>query len=448
MSITNWGKYPVTEAPELRYHEGMDMGDSWIPRGMGRCYGDSSLGEQMISVLSNNRFLHFDSTTGILTCEAGVTYDDLLTHFVPKGWFPPVTPGTKFVSLGGAIASDVHGKNHHKEGALSSHVLSIELLTATGEVLTCTPTQNADVFDATFGGMGLTGLVMRLTIRLKKIDNSYIKLHVVKARNLDEIMDQFEEYNHYTYSVAWIDTIASGKNMGRSILNLGEHASSEEIAGTKFQKEPFALHGPPKLNIPINFPNFALNPLTVRMFNFAYYNKQFKKEVHSIQHYEPFFYPLDALNNWNRIYGKRGFTQYQFAIPPENGREGMHDILGRISKAGLGSFLAVLKTFGPQSGMMAFPVKGYTLALDFAITKKLFPFLDELDKVVESYGGRVYLTKDVRLKPDTLARMYPQLPEFKALLDRLDPGQTIRSMQSERLGLHGRRKEGHGSTRM
>lgn len=440
MSHSNWGNFPVTEAPEHRFQPGMnpsEVNGHWIPRGMGRCYGDSSLGESMVSILPQNRFLAFDEQTGILKAEAGVTYADLLETFVPRGWFPPVTPGTKFVSLGGAIASDVHGKNHHKEGSLSSHTLSFELLLADGRIVNCSREENAKLFDATLGGMGLTGMVLTVTLKLKPIETSLIKLHSIKARNLDELMDLFEQYNHVTYSVAWIDCLSKGNKMGRSHLTIGEHASLEDIAGTKHAKNPLKL--PPKtaIPIPIYFPNFALNQLTIKTFNFLYYNRQFKKEVKTFVPYEGYFYPLDKLLNWNRIYGKRGFTQYQFVIPPEKGREGMREIMKRIAKQGLGSFLAVLKTFGPQDdGMIAFPEKGYTLALDFPITKKLFPFLDELDELVASYGGRIYLTKDVRMKPEMLQKTYPRLPEFKALLKEIDPEQRIRSMQSERLQIH------------
>lgn len=390
----------------------------------------------MLSILPLNRFLAFDETTGLLKAEAGVTYADLLETFVPKGWFPPVTPGTKFVSLGGAIASDVHGKNHHKEGSLSSHVRSFELLLADGRILHCSPTENAQLFEATLGGMGLTGMVLNVTLQMKPIETSLIALHSIKARNLDELMDLFEQYNHVTYSVAWIDCLSKGNKMGRSHLTVGEHASLEQIAGTKHAQNPLKL--PPKkaIPIPIYFPNFALNNLTIKTFNFLYYNRQFKKEKKSFVPYEGFFYPLDMLLDWNRIYGKRGFTQYQFVIPPENGREGMREIMTRIAQKGLGSFLAVLKTFGPQDSMMGFPTKGYTLALDFPITKKLFPFLDELDELVASYGGRIYLTKDVRMKPEMLEQTYPRLGEFKALLKELDPQQRIRSMQSERLRIH------------
>lgn len=441
MKHTNWGKYPSIEAPELSFRKGMDVGElngSWIPRGMGRCYGDSSLGEKMLSSRSLNRFLAFDPTTGIVRCEAGVTYEDLLETFVPKGWFPPVTPGTKFVSMGGALASDVHGKNHHKEGSISSFVKSFDLMLASGEIVECSPTARPDLFQATLGGMGLTGMILTVTLQLKRIESAYIKLHSVKNRNWDELIDLFEQYQDVTYSVAWIDSLARGKHAGRGVFLMGEHATEADLAGTKYAKNPLDIPSKKSFNIPFDFPTIALNRLSMKAFNLFYYHKQFKKEAHGFAHYEGYFYPLDILDNWNRIYGKRGFTQYQFVIPPENGREGMRDILNRIARSGHGSFLTVLKTFGHQEGLMNFPMKGYTLALDFPIRKGLFSFLDELDQVVAAHGGRVYLTKDARMAPEMLARFYPKLDKFKGILAEVDPAQRIRSMQSERLGMHGR----------
>ncbi len=436
MSVSNWGKYPRVEAPVSRYQGGGDLPDThWIPRGMGRCYGDSSLGAHMISGLGLKRFLNFEASSGILTCEAGITFADLLETFVPKGWFPPVTPGTKFVSLGGAIASDVHGKNHHGEGSISRHILAFDLLLASGEMITCSPTQHADIFTATFGGMGLTGMVIRLTIQLKSIETSWIDMESVKARNLDEILDISEEFSETTYSMAWIDCLASGNKMGRSILMKGEHARIDQLTA-KQREQPLAIPQKRKLNVPIDFPVFALNPLSIKAFNFLYYNKQFSPKIQTLIDYDSFFYPLDAIHNWNRIYGKRGFTQYQCTFPKETSREGLRAILDRTGRARMGSFLAVLKLFGKQTGMMSFPMEGYTLALDFPISKRIFPFLDELDEVVAELGGRVYLTKDARLQPEMLRRMYPNLDQFKALLTQLDPEGKVRSLQSERLGIH------------
>ena len=439
MKHTNWGKYPIVEAPELSFREGMPMEElngSWIPRGMGRCYGDSSLGEKMLSSRKLNRFLAFDPQTGIVRCESGVTFEDLLNTCVPHGWFPPVTPGTKFVSMGGALASDVHGKNHHSEGAISRFVLGFDLMLASGEIVACTPSGQPSLFQATLGGMGLTGMILTVTLQLKRIESAYIKYRSFKNRNWDELIDLFEAHKDAIYSVSWVDSLARGKRAGRGNLLIGDHASLEDLQATKYAKAPLAIPSKPSFNIPIEFPSFALNNLTMKAFNLVYYHKQLKKETQGFTHYDGFFYPLDMLHNWNRVYGKPGFTQYQFVIPSENGREGMRDILDRIARSGHGAFLTVLKTLGDQAGMMGFSMKGYTLALDFPIRKGLFEFLDQLDEVVAEYGGRVYLTKDVRMSPEILKRFYPRLQEFREVLQELDPAQRIRSMQSERLGIH------------
>lgn len=440
MKISNWGRYPEVSTPQIRYDSGRSLVEElneshWIPRGMGRCYGDASLGETMVSGLGLRRMLAFDALTGILRCEAGVTFADLLETFVPRGWFPPVTPGTKFVSMGGAIASDVHGKNHHSEGAFSRHVLRFDLLLASGEVITCSPTQHTEIFRATFGGMGLTGMVLRLTLKLKPIESSWISMESIKARNLSEILDVSEEFGAATYSMAWIDCLGRGNKMGRSILMKGEHATPEKLPAAQ-RANPLSILQKRKLNVPIDFPGFVLNPLSIKAFNFLYYHKQLSRQVSSLVDYDSFFYPLDAIHNWNRIYGKRGFVQYQCVFPKEASREGLEQILQRTARGNMGSFLAVLKLFGPQEGLMSFPMEGYTLALDFPISRKIFPFLDELDAVVADLGGRVYLTKDARLKPEMLTRMYPNLPQFRELLASIDPTGRIRSLQSDRLRMH------------
>ncbi|MEZ4847043.1 MAG: FAD-binding oxidoreductase [Bacteroidia bacterium] len=437
MKVTNWGKYPVIEKPEVSYHQGMSLnGSRWIARGMGRCYGDASLGDKMLSSLKLNRLIDFDEEKGILTCESGVTFEDILEIFVPKGWFPSVTPGTKFVTMGGALAADVHGKNHHKEGSFSDYVLNFLLMTASGEIIICSRTVNAEIFFATAGGMGLTGMILQVTIQLKKIETSAIRMQSIKARNLTEILSMFDEFESVTYSMAWIDCLAPGRRQGRSILLKGEHATLDEVKNSDWKNHPLKVPNKFKINIPFDFPSFVLNPFTTRIFNFLYYNRQVRQEVHLLGDYDGFFYPLDMIHNWNRIYGGRGFTQYQLVIPKEAGQEGITDVLNLIQKRGMASFLAVLKLLGNSNGLISFPVEGYTLALDFPLARDLFPFLDELDKVVVDYGGRLYLAKDVRMSPEMLAKTYPGLDEFKAIIKKLDPAGKIRSYQSERLGIH------------
>lgn len=389
----------------------------------------------MLSSEKLNRLLSFDEETGLLVCEAGVSFADLLEVFVPKGWFPPVTPGTKFVSMGGALASDVHGKNHHLEGSFSQHVQFFDLLLPDGREVRCSRDQHPELFLATAGGMGLTGMILRLALKMKPIQSSAIAFSSVKARNLSEIMELMDEYEKATYTMAWIDCLAKGNKLGRSILMKGEHASLEEIRGSKWEKAPLKQPQKLKLTVPFYFPSFTLNPLTVRAFNFAYYHKQRKKLVEKLVDYDSFFYPLDAIHHWNRIYGKKGFTQYQLVVPKEAGAKAIPEVLDRARQANFGSFLSVLKLFGHQEGMMNFPMRGYTLTLDFPISTRLMNFLPELDALVEHYGGRVYLTKDVRMSPEMLARTYPGLEDFKQVLAKVNPDAKVDSLLARRLHL-------------
>lgn len=406
-----------------------------IARGLGRCYGDSSLGDNVVSTLRFNRMLAFDGQTGILSCEAGLSLGEILEVFVSRGWFLPVTPGTKFVTVGGAIASDVHGKNHHLAGSFSNHVLFMDVLLASGEIVRCSKKENADLFWATCGGMGLTGIIISASIGLIPITSAYIVQETVKARNLDEIMSLFEESVHWTYSVAWIDCLATGFSQGRSILMRGKHADKENLLSAGQVKTPLLLPNKRTWNVPMFFPNFALNSLSVRTFNMAYFAKAPTEVFRSIIDYDQFFYPLDALHNWNRIYGRRGFTQYQFVLPKESSREGLQRILSGIATSGMGSFLAVLKLFGNQDNLLSFPTEGYTLALDFPITDKLFPFLNGLDSILLDYGGRIYLTKDARMSADVFKKGYKKLDDFLALKKKFDSAKKFQSRQSNRLGI-------------
>lgn len=436
-SIANWGNYPVMESDERFFSYDDQLchlvrnSDHFIPRGNGRCYGDASLGKETISTLKYDKIISFDTTTGVLECQSGITLDTLLEVIVPKGWFLPVTPGTKFITIGGAVGSDVHGKNHHVDGSFSNHIIEMELILADGSLTTCSPTTRANLFEATCGGMGLTGLITKVKFRLKKIASSYIKQKQVKAANLEEVIRLFDEYAHYTYSVAWIDCLKKGKNFGRSILILGEHATTSDLP-EKFKKDPLKLPAKKQITFPFNLPSWVLNSFTVKLFNFLYYGKNFKKEINNVVGYEPFFYPLDAILHWNRGYGKKGFIQYQFVLPM-SAKQGLIEILQQISDKGLGSFLAVLKVFGKQESMISFPTEGYTLALDFPVREGLFEFLDELDKIVLKHGGRLYMSKDARMKPDVLKAGYPRLQEFTDIVKQYDPKGKIRSVQSDRL---------------
>jgi len=423
--IANWGNYPVIETDEKTFSQKEQLSDilvnndGIIARGNGRCYGDASLAKNTISTLKYDKILSFDTEKGIFECQAGLTLDQILEVIVPKGWFLPVTPGTKFITVGGAVASDVHGKNHHVDGCFSAHVLEMDVLLADGTTMTCSARMNSDLFWATCGGMGLTGVITRVKFDLKKIETSYIKQKQIKASNLEEIIELFEKYKHYTYSVAWIDCLKKGKHFGRSILMLGEHAKIEDLDESK-KKDPLKFPKKKQITFPFNLPSFVLNQFTVKAFNFLFYGKNFKKEINNVVSYEPFFYPLDAILHWNRGYGKKGFVQYQFVLPLES-KQGLIEILKRISDEGLGSFLAVLKVFGKQDDLISFPKEGYTLALDFPVRNNLFKFLDELDKIVLSHSGRLYLSKDARMKPEIFWQGYPTAQKFLDTVKKYNP---------------------------
>lgn len=435
--IANWGNYPAIQTEEKTFtfqeqlSEPLLHSNEIIARGNGRCYGDASLSKNTLSTLKFDKVLSFDTANGIFECQSGLTLDKILEVIVPKGWFLPVTPGTKFITVGGAIASDVHGKNHHVDGSFSNHVLEMDVVLANGETVTCSPNLNSDLFWATCGGMGLTGIITRAKFDLKKIESSYIKQKQIKAQNLEEVIELFEENKHYTYSVAWIDCLKKGKEFGRSILILGEHAKLEELDEQK-KKHPLQLPKKKQITFPFTLPSFVLNQFTVKAFNFLYYGKNFKREINNIVSYEPFFYPLDAILHWNRGYGKKGFVQYQFVLPLES-KQGLIEILKKISDKGLGSFLAVLKVFGKQDDLISFPKEGYTLALDFPVREGLFEFLDELDKVVLDYGGRLYLSKDARMKSEIFWQGYSNAQKFSEIVKKYNPDFKINSIQAHRL---------------
>jgi len=437
--IANWGNYPVMETEEKTFvfeqqlSDAVLHSDNIIARGNGRCYGDASLAKHTISTLKYDKILSFDTQKGIFECQAGLTLDKILEVIVPKGWFLPVTPGTKFITVGGAIASDVHGKNHHVDGCFSHHVLDMNVLLSNGESITCSPDLNTDLFWATCGGMGLTGIITRARFDLKKIESSYIKQKQIKANNLEEVIELFEKYRHYTYSVAWIDCLQKGKYFGRSILMLGEHAKPEDLDDNK-KSDPLKLPSKTQITFPFSLPSFVLNQFTVKAFNFLFYGKNLKREINNIVSYEPFFYPLDAILHWNRGYGKPGFVQYQFVLPLES-KQGLVEILNKISDKGLGSFLAVLKIFGKQDDLISFPKEGYTLALDFPVRKGLFEFLDELDKLVLNYGGRIYLSKDARMKSEIFWNGYSNAHEFLDIVRKYNPNFKFNSIQAERLSI-------------
>ena len=439
MMLSGWGRYPRADcrvlAPrgEAELRAVLAQETSLIARGNGRSYGDPALNPRAtLTLRQTDRLLGFDPATGMLEAEAGVLLPDIIETFLPRGWFVPVTPGTKFVTLGGMIAADVHGKNHHCAGSFGDHVESLELMLADGRLLRCSPTENRELFDATRGGMGLTGVIRSVRIRMLKVESAWIRQETLKTRNLAQTMDGFEASRGWTYSVAWIDCLAVGKKLGRALLYRGEHARPEELATDK-RAQPFAVPPRRPKTVPFDFPGFALNRWSVTAFNALYY--AMGRSGTAIVDYDSYFYPLDAMQDWNRIYGRGGFVQYQCVLPKAASREGLVDMLGRVARAGNGSFLSVLKLLGPGRCMLSFPLEGYTLALDFPATPQTFALLRELDAIVAAHGGRVYLAKDARTDAAALRKGYDGLDAFEAARREADPFRKFSSLQSERLGL-------------
>lgn len=420
----SWGRYPkIDNDKQDVYHVYPDSfsfpdtengsADSplFLAYAQGRSYGDVCQNTKgiLLDTQHLDHFIQYDKEKGILRCEAGVTFENILQLIIPHNWFLPVTPGTKYISVGGAIANDIHGKNHHKAGTFGQHVLKLELLRSNGERHICSPTENTELFNATIGGLGLTGLINWVEFSLKKIPGSNIEQETIRFNNLKEFYKLSDESDKdWEYTVAWIDCLATGDELGRGLFIRGNHCASAK-------KHKFK---PSKLSVPFDAPAFLLNKYTVNAFNQFYFKRPIKQFTKV--NFDPFFYPLDAIANWNRLYGKKGFMQYQCLIPTEYREKAMHEILSIISESGQGSFLSVLKEFGniQSPGLLSFPRQGTTLALDFPNRgQKTLELLNRLDAVTLKYNGSVYPAKDARMSPDSFAQYYPNWNEFEAFID-------------------------------
>ena len=443
--LCGWGRTAPSRARVVEPHDEAQVdvladappARGLVARGLGRSYGDAAqnAGGTVVLCTGLDRLHRLDLERGVVGAGAGVSLDRLMRLLLPLGWFVPVTPGTRQVTVGGAIAADIHGKNHHRDGSIGAHVLSLRLRTPQA-MLTLSPDLRPDLFWATVGGMGLTGIIVEAELRLQPVATSRIRMDTERARDLDDVMARMSSGDDaYQYSVAWIDCLARGRALGRSVLTRGDHAEVAELPARQ-RRDPLDFRPRTLLAAPRWVPPGLLNRLSVRAFNEVWFRKAPALERGRVVPLASFFHPLDGLERWNLLYGPAGFLQHQLVVP-FGAEDVVRDALERLSAAGAASFLAVLKRFGAGTpGPLSFPRPGWTLALDIPVgVPGLGALLDRIDEAVAAAGGRIYLAKDSRLRPELLPVMYPRLDDWRALRERLDPGGVLCSDLSRRLGL-------------
>ncbi len=446
-ALTGWGRTAPSacDVTEVRSGEELDAvvsgalrsKRSVVARGLGRSYGDAAqcAGGVVIDITGLDSVLDADLETGVVRVGAGMSIDALMRAFVPRGWFVPVTPGTRHVTVGGAIAADIHGKNHHRDGSFCSYVTRLSLATPSGRV-EVSPEHDPELFWATAGGMGLTGIVVDATVQMLRVETATMRVDTERARNLDDCLTRMiERDGEYRYSVAWIDCLARGPKMGRAVLTRADHARLEDLPPAR-RADALRFDPVVRAQVPVTPPSGLLNPMTVAAFNELWFRKAPRSRAGQLQTMATYFHPLDGIGSWNRMYGARGFVQYQFVVP-FGAEDALRDVLTRLSQGRMASFVTVLKRFGPADpGPLSFPVAGWTLAFDLPVGPlSTGPLLDALDETVAGAGGRVYLAKDSRLRPELLETMYPRLAEWRATRDRVDPTGLFVSDLSRRLGL-------------
>ncbi len=439
--ISGWGNYPVIKAniskpknlDELRYL--LSKNKSAIARGNGRSYGDSSINQQLTIKMENfNKVLEFNEKKGLIKVESGILLKNILEKFIPLGWFPPVTPGTKYLTVGGMVASNVHGKNHHKVGSFSNFIDKLKIINKNGIIIECSSKKNKTLFLNTLGGMGLTGIILEVSFYLKKISSGWIKEKKIVCNNLFETFNEFDKTSQSTYSVAWIDSLAKGKNTGRSILMLGEHLTDKYLP-KKYKKNLFCRIKDPKFKIPFYAPSFLLNKFNIKLLNTLYFYLNKISNKNKLTTWDNFFYPLDKILNWNKLYGKRGFIEFQCVLPLENSFIGVSELLNLTLNSKSGSFLSVLKKFGKEESLISFPMEGYTITFDFPKNADNINLVNQLYEITVKYGGRIYLTKDSVINKNKFKKSDNRFKNFTLIRNKENLISFFKSEQSKRIGI-------------
>ena len=424
IDASGWGNFPHHNASVQQWKKCTPPPNS-IARGLGRSYGDAALADFLIDMRRQDKILSWDAEKGRIRTQAGLSLDNLLRFTVPRGFFVPVSPGTRYVTVGGMTAADVHGKNHHQKGSFCEHVSELEIMLGNGDLILCNREKNADLFKATCGGMGLSGVITKVAFSLMPISSGKMNVRTMQTANLEETLQLFQEHAHAPYSVAWIDALSQGEKLGRGVLQIGEHHPEGE------RRPPMK----PRFSVPENFPDCMLNSFSMRLFNACYYHRA-QQNTAKLCDLVSFFYPLDGVRHWNRLYGKQGFQQHQFVLPLNSETTILKNILKRISNSQRGSFLAVLKLLGKENdNLLSFPMAGYTLAVDFKRDARLPALLNALDEEVTAAGGRIYLAKDASQSESCFKRGYPRWREFLQVRQKYGADKIFNSLLSKRLGI-------------